>query len=90
MNHYAQINESNTVISLLESSTPPGAGVPQDLIPLSESQDVALGDIYDPMTQSFTRPAPQPVLLTLPEVSSTQLSQQISDLEAQLVISGVI
>jgi hypothetical protein len=55
-----------------------------------ERGEVPLGGVFDPQTGTVTPAPPVPETPSLPTVSNEALSQQLSDLEANLIIAGVI
>lgn len=67
---YTQINENNIVINILKIDEP--ATINLDCLRLlSDESSVQLGDIYDPKTDTFTRPHTTPI--PSPELTGEQV-----------------
>jgi hypothetical protein len=86
MYNFAQLNEKNEVIGLL--NTPNDESDVQGMIMLEEGQSVNLGDIYNAESGTFS--PPEPPLPTLPDPTNTEIAHMISDLDARMIIGGLI
>ena len=86
---YAQIDTNNIVVGI---SSLGNAVTASDLIAITQQQytDEILGWLYNPATKTFTPPPPKPNYATAPTVTTIGISQQISELQASLVIAGTI
>ena len=87
------------VIGLAEGSVPPLWGNdPQEhpVLPVQYADDaeVVTGMYYDPDQDRFLTaeelPAPEPTPVEPPQPTNADIAQAVSDLEASLIIAGVI
>jgi hypothetical protein len=87
---YVQLNENNTVFGIVN---PPDIVVPVEgfpsLIRVDElPYEVNIGDIHDPVTGAFSPPPPRPP--EIPVTTINDLAKQLSALEAEMYIQGVL